>query len=455
MVEDDPSDAAMVRAGLARAAPGRFEWVQAEDLRTAADLLERSRFDLVLSDLTLPDSRGLETVERLAGRVGTAPLVVLTGVDDEELALRAMRLGAQDYLVKGEADLRAVAKSLLFAVARAERQGGRTAGTDAVAAAASANGRPTTRPGFGGAADPDDSDMPAGTQFGDYLISGVFGRGAMGVVYSADHCGEARPAALKVLSSAQAQNPAALARFLREARAAGRVRHPNAVRVFHVGRFAGRHFIDLEPVRGGNAQEALRDAGAFGWPQATRVAAAACRALAAAHAVGVIHRDVKPANILLGADGSVKLADFGLAKIVPAFPPRPPGAGGPPPDDSAFATVSAGESSALSRGGFIGTPHFASPEQARELSVGPAGDIYSLGATYHALLTGRPPYRGTSFQVIYQHCTAPVPDPRRDRPNLPDRCAAVVARAMAKEPSARYRDAEEMLAALEALAEGA
>src|SRR5262249_16776613 len=154
-----------------------------------------------------------------------------------------------------------------------------------------------------------------------------------------------------------------------------------------------------------------------------------CRGLAAAHAAGFIHRDIKPANILLGRDGGVKLADFGVAKAPQLVPAH-----------------------LTHRGTVLGTPHYMSPDQSPAHNLDGRADVYALGGAYHALLTGRPPYEGSDgVRVMFAHCTAPVPDPSSLVPALPDACAAVVAKAMAKERANRFRSIPEMLSALTAV----
>lgn len=162
--------------------------------------------------------------------------------------------------------------------------------------------------------------------------------------------------------------------------------------------------------------------------EATRVIADACRGLAAAHAASLIHRDIKPGNLLRGNNGQVKLADFGLAKAT----------------DRTALTKS---------GSVLGTPLFMSPEQCKSQPLDPRSDIYSLGATYYMLLTGKPPYVADgSIEVMFAHVHNPVPDPRQLRPDIPPAIAAIVQKAMAKEPSQRFQSATEMLSALEAAA---
>jgi hypothetical protein len=163
------------------------------------------------------------------------------------------------------------------------------------------------------------------------------------------------------------------------------------------------------------------------WADATRAVADACRGLAAAHAAGLVHRDVKPANLLSDGAGTVKVTDFGLVRS---------------------ADLSASQS-----GRITGTPRYMSPEQCRGEPADSRSDVYALGATFYAQLTGRTPYPAkTPVEVMFAHCSAPVPDPRVVVPDLPAACAAVVRKAMAKEPADRYRTADEMLTALESVA---
>jgi WD40 repeat protein len=184
----------------------------------------------------------------------------------------------------------------------------------------------------------------------------------------------------------------------------------------------------MELVRGGTAADMLRAVGPFKPVEAARIVADACRGLAAAHAAGIIHRDIKPGNILRAADGTVKLADFGLAKTVDRV----------------------GESITFA-GNVVGTPSYMSPEQCRAIPVDNRSDLYSLGAVFYALLTGRAPFSGleTTPQIMFAHCYEPPPDPRVAVPGVPGECAAVVMRAMAKAPEDRYSTALEMLADLD------
>jgi hypothetical protein len=292
--------------------------------------------------------------------------------------------------------------------------------------------------GDGGADGPaPDPSVAALPSMGRYRMIRKLGEGGMGAVFEAYDPVMKRGVAIKRLSPSAAGEDRAADRFLREIEAAAKLIHPNVVAAFEVGESepgpaggaGGFRFLVMELVRGESAADRLARSGPLPWREATRIVADACRGLSAAHAVGLVHRDVKPGNILIAADGTAKVADFGLAKSV----------------DSADSTLSLG-------GTIIGTPSFISPEQARAEPADGRSDVYSLGATYFALLTGRPPFpdRGPS-QTLFAHCHSPVPAVREGRPDIPAAAEAVIRRAMAKSPSARYPTAKAMLAALETM----
>ncbi|MEO8497338.1 MAG: serine/threonine-protein kinase, partial [Planctomycetota bacterium] len=267
-------------------------------------------------------------------------------------------------------------------------------------------------------------DLPA---LGKYRLEQPIGEGGMGIVYSALDTTLQRRVAIKMLSQALAADTVALNRFLREAQAAGRLNHRNVVSIYEVARRGTTYFIVMELVPGGNLAERLAAAGALPWREATRIAADVCRGLVAAHAAGLVHRDVKPANFMLDAEHHVKLADFGLSKVV---------------DQRGLTLTMANQT--------CGTPAYMSPEQCRFDEVNELSDIYSLGASYFALLVGHAPFAGElPVQVMFAHCSSPCPDPCRLNANIPAACGAIVQRAMAKSPADRYGSAAEMLAALE------
>jgi hypothetical protein len=242
----------------------------------------------------------------------------------------------------------------------------------------------------------------------------------MGEVWEAVDTVLDRPVAVKLLLDGA--DPADV---VREAAAAARVTHPNAVAVYDAAEADGRWFLVMEFVDGKNAAQRVTELGRMPWEEATRVARDAAAGLAAVHAAGLVHRDVKPGNILLAPDGTAKLADFGLARR-------------------------AARSGLTTRSGVVGTAHYMSPEQCWSEPADGRADVYSLGATYFTLLTGRAPYeRATDTAVMYAHCHETVPDPRAVVPDLPAACTELIRRAMAKQPADRFPTADALRAALE------
>lgn len=268
-------------------------------------------------------------------------------------------------------------------------------------------------------------------KLGKYLLQSRLGQGGMGIVYLATDTRLRRDVAIKVLPKAMASNADAVKRFFREARVAARLNHPNVVAVHDVDQQRGLCFLVMELVKGKTAAELIAEE-CLPWPEATQLIADACRGLVAAHAAGLVHRDIKPSNIMRTNDGLVKLADFGLAKAA---------------DDSLTAKESVTKS-----GMILGTPHYMSPEQCRGEPTDARSDLYSLGATYFTLLTRQPPYPDSQpMQIMFAHCSKPIPDPRSMRADLPVECAEIVLKAMAKSRADRFSSAKEMLAALNAL----
>ncbi|CAN5629440.1 hypothetical protein BH11PLA2_BH11PLA2_13030 [soil metagenome] len=267
----------------------------------------------------------------------------------------------------------------------------------------------------------------AGKKLGKYEVLSILGQGGMGVVYKAHDPVIDRDVALKLLTDSLSADAVALARFLSEARSVGKIQHTNVAAIYDVGEDQGMVFLAMEFLPGGSLERTT----AFSVLQATNAAIDGCKGLAAAHTAGLIHRDIKPANFLMGIDGTVKVTDFGLAKS----------------QDPAKAGMT-------QAGMVVGTPFFMSPEQCEARPLDARSDIYSMGATYFTLLTGKNPFHGTNSipQLMYAHCHGPIPDPTKEGLNIPPACAAIIAKAMAKKAEDRYQNAAEMQADLEAVA---
>jgi serine/threonine-protein kinase len=265
------------------------------------------------------------------------------------------------------------------------------------------------------------SDWPDSMgRLGTYEVKGILGRGGMGVVVKAFDPALNRNVAIKVLSASLATTGAARSRFLREARAAAAVVHEHVVGVFAVAEAAGLPFLVMEYVSGRSLQDRLDRDGPLSVTEVLRIGMQTAAGLAAAHAQGLVHRDVKPANILLeNSVERVRLTDFGLAR----------------------AAADAG----MSHSGVVaGTPYYMAPEQARGDSTDHRADLFSLGSTLYAICAGHPPFRAETPLAVLRRVSDDQPRPLREiNPDVPAWLEALIARLMAKDPSDRYQTADE------------
>ena len=261
-----------------------------------------------------------------------------------------------------------------------------------------------------------------------FRIIKPLGQGGMGTVYLATQVSLGREVALKLMSPQIAANPAAVERFLREARVAAAVNHPNVISIIDVGNADGQIYMALELVTGGDAaQLAQRLGGVLPEARALELLVDCTRGLQALYEARLVHRDLKPSNIFITKDGAAKLGDLGLARS----------------ED--------GEDRLTVTGHLVGTPAFMSPEQASgEGAIDIRSDIYSLGATLFALITGRQPFTGNSpIAVAAKALTQPAPDPRSILPTLSPLTATLILRTMAKAPQDRFQTPQELREALQ------
>jgi WD40 repeat protein len=273
--------------------------------------------------------------------------------------------------------------------------------------------------------------LPAGARLGAYVVLEPLGEGGMGVVYRARDEASGREVALKTIAPGSLSAPGMFERFEREARALARIVHPNVARLFAAGEERGVAYLVCELVAGTSLDERSRKEGALPWREAVRYAIQIAHALAAVHAKGLVHRDVKPSNILVTLDGTAKLTDFGLVRATAA-------------GDSLAGTLT-------QAGALLGTVGFMAPEQADGASVGPAADLYSLGATLFMLLTGAPPFAGAPLDVLRLTLRAPPPAPGSRVKGLPRPLDALVVRLLSKTPHERGESAEAVAVELEAI----
>ncbi len=274
--------------------------------------------------------------------------------------------------------------------------------------------------------------MQAGDIFaGTYRIEGEIARGGMGVVYRALDLGLERPVALKVMAAALSGDEVYRARFRREAAMAARIDHPHVVPVFHRGEEGGVLYVVMRLVDGVDLAEVLGREGRLELGRVIRLVTQVASALDAAHRLGLVHRDVKPANILLQAEDRALLTDFGLAKQA---------VGG---DDLTSANI------------LLGTAAYLAPEQAKGQPLDGTCDVYALACVTFQLLSGRTPYpEGPPLTVASAHVYDPVPDLGAAAPDLPAAVVQVVSRGLAKEPTQRWPTAGAFATALEQAASG-
>lgn len=266
---------------------------------------------------------------------------------------------------------------------------------------------------------------PSRTLADRYELLGHIARGGMADVYEARDTLLGRRVAVKVLHSQFSSDEAFVKRFRREAQAAANLSHPNIVGIYDWGQEGSTYFIVMELVEGRSLRDILRDEGPLMPRRAIEISAEAAAALSVAHRSGLVHRDIKPGNMLLTADGTVKVTDFGIARAW---------------DDSSELTKT---------GAVIGTATYFSPEQAQGSQADERSDIYALGVVMYEMLTGRPPFSGESpVAVAYQHVSSLAAQPSLDNPDVPTDLDAIVMRAIEKDPEARYQTADDLRHAL-------
>ncbi|HYY34607.1 MAG TPA: protein kinase [Gaiellaceae bacterium] len=262
---------------------------------------------------------------------------------------------------------------------------------------------------------------------GRYEVEELVGTGGMSSVYRARDTVLERPVALKILHEHFSSDPEYVERFRREARAIARMNHPNIVTVIDRGEFKDRQFIVFEHVDGETLKDVVAREGPLPVPQALALTQQVALALAFAHEHGVVHRDVKPQNVLLDENGTAKVTDFGIARSID-------------PEDALTET-----------GTLLGSSDYIAPEQASGQRVDARSDQYSLGALLFELLTGEVPYTGDGFMAVaMKHLRDPVPSARARRREVPADVDAIVRRAMAKRPEDRFPSMGALMAAIDA-----
>jgi len=273
----------------------------------------------------------------------------------------------------------------------------------------------------------------SGQKIPGFRILGKLGAGAMATVFKANQLSLDRTVAIKVLPRKFSDNPQFIERFYAEGRAAASLNHPNIVQAFDVGKAGEFHYFVMEYVDGRTVYDDITKQKRFAEKDAIEVIMQVAEALLHAHEKGLIHRDVKPKNVMITKDGVVKLADMGLARAV---------------SDKEAAEAEAGKA--------FGTPYYISPEQIRgERQIGPPADIYSLGATFYHMVTGAVPFEGKNpSAVMHKHLKAELVPPDHVNPKLSAGVSEIIEMMMAKDPARRYQNCKDLLIDLRAVHKG-
>jgi serine/threonine-protein kinase len=275
--------------------------------------------------------------------------------------------------------------------------------------------------------------LSVGDRLGAYEILAPIGKGGMGEVWKAREMGLDREVALKFLPPEFSSDGERLERFVREARAASALNHPNVVTIYEINSHAGIYFIAMEYIRGRELSEIIRQGKPISLAETVGYALQVADALGKAHRAGIVHRDIKPSNIMLTEDGIIKVLDFGLAKmnapgaqVSPDVPPTQPGV-------------------------VMGTIHYMSPEQASGDPAGPPSDVFSTGVVLYEMLSGRRPFRGSSQAEILLSVLCADPPPLQSvAPRVPDQLARIVHHCLQRNPESRYSDASGLVRDLRA-----
>ena len=419
-------DHAMVRSGLRLLleSDGEFAVVaEAGDVDSGLRCVEAHKPRLILLDVNMPGRPSLPAIPELLAASPGAAVVVMTMQDEPAYARAAMTAGASGYVLKEAAEAELLEAVRAAAAGRTylnPQLGARMIATSAEPDESPSASAPPADPTGTGAA----MELAYGSTFAGHRIDGEAGRGGMGVVYLATDLTLDRRVALKLIAPRMAGDPVFRARFVSECKLAAAIDHPNVVPIFHAGEERGVLYVTMRYIDGTDLRTLLSEVGRLEPTRAVRIVAQVAGALDAAHQHGLVHRDVKPANVLLATRGGEErafLTDFGVTKERSA-------------------------QTGLTKTGFaVGTADYMAPEQARGVDVDGRADIYALGCILYRSLTGAVVYeRDSDVEKMWAHIHDPPPRLLEVRPELPPGLGGVLDRALAKHPDDRQRSAAEL-----------
>ena len=367
----------------------------------ALERLKTETFDLMLLDIMMPGIDGMEVLAQCRRTFSKAelPIIMVTSRNESEDVVEALHHGANDYVVKPI--------DFPVALARIEKELSARRESD--------RSRPTVNA----------YSLVKGEKFGPYLIKEKVGQGGMGAVYKVLDPSLDRVVALKVILEGREMTSAQVERFKREARAIAQIKHRNIVSVYHIEENP-RHYFVMDFVEGDTLSDWIHQE-KVDVDKAGEVAQKIASALVAAHEKGIIHRDLKSSNIMMDKEGEPHLMDFGLAKL------------------------ESEEEQITRTGDMLGTPEFMAPEQVDPTHgvTDHRSDVYSLGAILYEMLTGKPPFTGTTIQVLWQKLNQDPAPPASQNPAVSAQLESICLRALEKVQENRFQTAQEMFDALD------
>ena len=367
------------------------------------------QFDVVLLDFMLGMEDGLDWLRAFRKIANMPPIIFMTGSGSEDVATKAIKLGAADYLRKHDLSRSRLVEAIREALSEARDSPAATLPqVTRLNTTVFNTGDFAVRPAAGAG--------EQSIQINGYRLIRKLGEGGMAVVFLTEHIKTGAEQVLKILDTRTSTDPEFLDRFIHEYGVISNIDSPYVIRIWDQGFTSDHAYISMEYLPGGDLKDRIR--AGLDSSSALRIFRELISALQSVHDAGIVHRDVKPQNIMFRADGSVALVDFGIAKDTTS-------------DHN------------LTRVGFVmGTPLYISPEQAEGRAVDGRADLYAAGAILFEMLTGKPPYHAdTMAQLLYAHCHAPIPQLSS---NLAE-YQILIDRLLAKDPADRYQSAHEML----------
>lgn len=413
-----------------------FDTIEAENGVAGVEMALQYLPDIIVCDVNMPELDGWNVLRRLQSERSTAmiPFIFLTAQADRASMRYGMQLGADDYLTKPF-----TSDELIGAITTRLGKYNSAVETFRERFATGLNTQTAAQVDLSV-----NAQALVGATIKGYQIWEMVGEGGVGVVYRADQPSIGREVAIKVLREKYARNTEFLHRFQTEAELVARLEHPHIIPLYDYWTDASRAYIVMRWLRRGSLRRSLEGAGRWGLQPVARLLDQMADGLALAHGAGILHRDLKPDNVLLDERGNAYLTDFGLAKNIAA---------------AAFDALLGENVSGLLEAQkdlfkqqptstlyiteaekMVGTPAYLPPEQIRSEPLGVHSDIYSLGITLYELLMGEPPFLGAIPEIVFKHLTDPLPSIHAQRPDVPKAVDVVIQAATAKNPNDRYAD---------------